>query len=174
MDKEFLAALKESLMALDKRIGVLEHIVNDDILGGLKNAADTYLDDENYSIFVDNYGSDFEPFVEQAKFLHPDEEDFDLGEELYDKIKGLDHNAEGFDEKAEVVRLLDELKAQIEETKAKAEQLVSDLSDKKEGVIEKEEDNAEEEEDMESEEFWSQPDALEKFRAKRNENKENK
>ena len=173
MDREFLVALKESLIALDKRISCLEHLVNDVIIGGLQDAADTYLDDENYSVFVDTYKPDFEPFQEQSKFLHPDDPEYDLGGDLYDKIKALDHSAEGFDEKAEVLRLLDELKSQIEETKSKAEQLVNDLSDKKEEVIEKSEDAPEEEEDFESEEFWSQPDALEKFRAKRN-NKENK
>lgn len=185
MDKEFLIALKKTLQELDerisviekleagKRLGCLEHLVNDDILGGLKGAADQYLDDENYSIFVDTYKPDFEPFIDQAKFLHSDDPEFDLGGDLYDKIKELDHNAEGFDEKQEVARLLDELKSQIEETRIKAEQLAQDLSDKKEEVIEESEDAPEvEEEDFESEEFWSQPDALDKFRAKRN--KENK
>ena len=173
MDREFLVALKESLIALDKRISCLEHLVNDVIIGGLQDAADTYLDDENYSVFVDTYKPDFEPFQEQSKFLHPDDPEYDLGGDLYDKIKALDHSAEGFDEKAEVLRLLDELKSQIEETKSKAEQLVNDLSDKKEEVVEETVTSEKEpEEDFESEEFWSQPDALEKFRAKRN--KENK
>ena len=173
MDKEFLISLKESLVAFDKRISCLEHLVNDVIIGGLQDAADTYLDDENYSVFVDTYKPDFEPFVEQAKFLHSDDPEYDLGGDLYDKIKSLDHSAEGFDEKSEVLRLLGELKSQIEETRSKAEQLVNNLSDKKEEVVESEEsEKPEEEEDFESEEFWSQPDALEKFRAKRN--KENK
>lgn len=168
LNEEFLKSLKESLMALDKRISVLEHIVNDVIVGGYKEAADKLIDDENYSVFVDSYKGDFEPYEELARKFYNDEE-FDLGGDLYDKIKELDHNAEGFDEKAEVVRLLDDLKAKIEETKAQAEQLVSDLTAKAEPEVTEEVKVEEEPElDEESEEFWDQPDALKKFRAKHN------
>ena len=167
LNEDFLKSLKESLMALDQRISVLEHIVNDDIIGGYKEAADKLIDDENYSIFVDEYKGDFEPYEGIAKKYYNDEE-FDLGGDLYDKIKELDHSAEGFDEKAEVVKLLEELKAKIEETKAQAEQLVSDLTSKAEPEVVEIKKEEEPELDEESEEFWDQPDALKKFRAKHN------
>lgn len=176
VNEEFLRQLKETLMALDKRQTVIEHLVNDVIINGYKDAAEKLTDDENYSVFVDTYKPEFEPYEEFARTLHADEEDYDLGSSLYDSVKALDHNAEGFDEKAEVMRLLDELKSQIEETKTKAEQLVSDLSAKEEepkSEVEvkeeiKEDGDKEDEIDDESEEFWSQPDALKKFRERHN------
>lgn len=45
------------LKQFESRIETLEDSVNNTLIGGLKEAANTYIDNENYGIFGDKYGS---------------------------------------------------------------------------------------------------------------------
>lgn len=114
MDEEFKLKLRESLEALDKRISAVEHLVNDVIIGGLKDAADSYADDEAYSVFVDTYKPEYEGFSDAGKALYG--EDYDFGSDLYERVKGF-RDTEGFDEAAKVRELLDEFKSIIDRVK---------------------------------------------------------
>lgn len=131
MDEEFKQKLRESLEAIDTRISALEHLVNDVIIGGLKDAADEYADDEAFSSFVDTYGDSYKDLEPYGKILNGD--DFDMGSYLYENVKSK-RDTEGFDELSEVTKLLDELKATIDAIKAekpKEEKVVEEKVEEK-------------------------------------------
>lgn len=93
MDRTFLTKLKATLDALiaenknlKSQIAALNHSVNDVIIGGLKDAANEYEDNENYSIFCDTYGEKYSPLVEASKVLYGDE--YDISSDLYEMSKG--------------------------------------------------------------------------------------
>lgn len=113
MDKTFLVNLRKTLEILDKRLGAVEHLVNNVIIDGMKQAAEEYDDNEKYSIFVDNYKSDYEPYCESAKVLFGD--DYDLSDAIYESLKEEEgYGTEGFDEKAKVLSYLSEIQAKID------------------------------------------------------------
>ena len=108
MDKEFLGKLKATLEIVDKRLQVLEHLVNDVIIGGLESAANEYADEEKYAAFSDSYGP---MVVEIQKHMDDCGQDMDCLRELYDNLKEADgYGTEGFDEKATVEAKIAELK----------------------------------------------------------------
>lgn len=111
--------LRGSLETFDKRLSALEHLVNDVIIDGLKNAADSYADDEAYSAFVDTYKPDFESLEAPLKVVYG--EDYDIGSDLYEQMKGVDRTVEGFDEKATVLEKIKELQDKLEQLKASME-----------------------------------------------------
>lgn len=95
MDERFIASLKATLTALIEenkvlktRLGALEHSVNDVIIGGLKDAANEYEDNEKYSQFVDDFSTVYGPYEEISKILNGD--DYDISEALYEGSKGVE------------------------------------------------------------------------------------
>ena len=46
MDKQFLMQLKETLVNLDSRLQKMEHIVNEVLIDGMKEAADTVAEND--------------------------------------------------------------------------------------------------------------------------------
>ena len=98
MDEEFKLKLKDTLVALETRLTALEHSVNDVIISGLQEAADSYADEENFSRFSDTYGSEIGKYADSMKVLCG--EDFDLCKELYNALKEAEgYGTDGFDEK---------------------------------------------------------------------------
>ena len=98
MDEEFKLKLKDTLVALETRLTALEHSVNDVIISGLQEAADSYADEENFSRFSDTYGSEIGKYADSMKVLCGD--DFDLCKELYNALKEAEgYGTDGFDEK---------------------------------------------------------------------------
>lgn len=116
--EEFKSHLKESLEAIDQRISALEHLVNDVIIGGLKDAADEFADDEAYSVFVDTYGDKYKDLEPSMKILNG--EDYDMGSDLYERVKSK-RDTEGFDELTEVESILNELSSKISALKSEQE-----------------------------------------------------
>lgn len=95
MDEKFIASLKATLTALIEenkvlktRLEALEHSVNDVIIGGLKDAANEYEDNEKYSQFVDDFSTVYSPYEEISKILNGD--DYDISEALYEGSKGVE------------------------------------------------------------------------------------
>ncbi len=95
MDEKFIASLKATLTALIEenkvlktRLEALEHSVNDVIIGGLKDAANEYEDNEKYSQFVDDFSTVYGPYEEISKILNGD--DYDISEALYEGSKGVE------------------------------------------------------------------------------------
>lgn len=95
MDEKFIASLKATLTALIEenkvlktRLEALEHSVNDVIIGGLKDAANEYEDNEKYSQFVDDFSTVYGPYEEISKILNGD--DYDIAEALYEGSKGVE------------------------------------------------------------------------------------
>ena len=142
MNEEFAKKLRASLEALDTRISALEHLVNDTIIGGLKQAAEEYDDDAKFSDFVDTYKDKYEQYQEPAAILFG--EDYDLPSDLYDKLKGTEgYGTEGFDEAANVDAMLAEIQNKIDELQA--------LKDKVEEKVEEEKPETEEKVEVEEE-----------------------
>ena len=95
MDEKFIESLKATLTALIEenkvlktRLAALEHSVNDVIIGGLKDAANEYEDNEKYSQFVDDFSTVYGPYEEISKILNGD--DYDISEALYEGSKGVE------------------------------------------------------------------------------------
>lgn len=95
MDEKFITSLKATLTALIEenkvlktRLEALEHSVNDVIIGGLKDAANEYEDNEKYSQFVDDFSTVYGPYEEISKILNGD--DYDISEALYEGSKGVE------------------------------------------------------------------------------------
>lgn len=95
MDEKFITNLKATLTALIEenkvlktRLEALEHSVNDVIIGGLKDAANEYEDNEKYSQFVDDFSTVYGPYEEISKILNGD--DYDISEALYEGSKGVE------------------------------------------------------------------------------------
>lgn len=96
------------LRQFEDRINALEHSVNDTLISGLKEAANAYIDGENYSAFSEKYGSAIDSVAPDLKIINGD--DFDARRSLYDKIKGMEgYGSDDFDEEAVVKATIDEL-----------------------------------------------------------------
>lgn len=100
------------LKQFEARLNALEDSVNNTLIGGLKEAANTYIDNENYGIFGDKYGAAIDEVAPDLAIING--EDFDARRSLYDKIKDMDgYGSEGFDEEAVVMATIDELKNKL-------------------------------------------------------------
>lgn len=100
------------LKQFEARINALEDSVNNTLIGGLKEAANTYIDNENYGIFSDKYGAAIDEVAPDLSIING--EDFDARRSLYDRIKGMDgYGSEDFDEEAVVMSTIDELKNKL-------------------------------------------------------------
>ena len=100
------------LKQFEARLNALEDSVNNTLIGGLKEAANTYIDNENYGIFGDKYGAMIDEVSPDLAIING--EDFDARRSLYDKIKGMDgYGSDDFDEEAVVKATIDELKNKL-------------------------------------------------------------
>ena len=100
------------LRQFEDRINALEHSVNDTLISGLKEAANKYIDDENYGVFGEKYGAAIDEVARDLAIING--EDFDARRSLYDKIKGMDgYGTDDFDEEAVVKATIDELKNKL-------------------------------------------------------------
>lgn len=106
------AKLYTLLKQFEARLNALEDSVNNTLIGGLKEAANTYIDNENYGIFGDKYGAVIDEVAPDLAIING--EDFDARRSLYDKIKSMDgYGSEGFDEEAVVMATIEELKNKL-------------------------------------------------------------
>lgn len=100
------------LKQFEARLNALEDSVNNTLIGGLKEAANAYVDAENYSAFGDKYGSAIDSVAPDLAIING--EDFDARRSLYDKIKGMEgYGSDDFDEEAVVKATIDELKNKL-------------------------------------------------------------
>ena len=100
------------LRQFEARINALEDSVNNTLIGGLKAAANQYVDNEQYSIFGEKYGAAIDEVAPDLAIING--EDFDARRSLYDKIKGMEgYGSEDFDEEAVVKATIDELKNKL-------------------------------------------------------------
>ena len=100
------------LKQFESRINALEDSVNNTLLGGLREAANKYIDTEQYGIFGEKYGAAIDEVAPDLKIING--EDFDARRSLYDKIKGMEgYGSDDFDEEAVVMATIDELKNKL-------------------------------------------------------------
>lgn len=144
--EEFKAQLKASLEDMDKRMRMLEHLVNDVIIGSLETAANEYADNEAFDSFKENYGEKLSGLVEPYKKLFG--EDYDLERSLYDDLKATEgYGTEGFDEAGCMEARIADLSARIDALKEEVKEVAEEASEET-----KEETKSEEDEDSEVEE----------------------
>ena len=145
MDEEFKLKLKDTLVALETRLTALEHSVNDVIISGLQEAADSYADEENYSRFSETYGPEIGKYADSMKVLCGD--DFDLCKELYAALKEAEgYGTDGFDEKGLMEGKLKDIEDKL--SKLKTPEVKEEVKDevKDDGDGESEDDEPSEEE----------------------------
>lgn len=100
------------LKQFEARINALEDSVNNTLIGGLKEAANAYIDGEQYNAFGEKYGSAIDEVAPDLAIING--EDFDARRSLYDKIKGMDgYGTDDFDEEEVVKATIDELKNKL-------------------------------------------------------------
>ena len=100
------------LKQMEARINALEDSVNNTLLGGLREAANQYIDNEQYGIFSEKYGAAIDEVAPDLAIING--EDFDARRSLYDKIKGMEgYGTDDFDEEAVVMATIDELKNKL-------------------------------------------------------------
>ena len=100
------------LKQMEARINALEDSVNNTLLGGLREAANQYIDNEQYGIFSEKYGPMIDTVSPDLAIING--EDFDARRSLYDKIKGMEgYGTDDFDEEAVVKATIDELKNKL-------------------------------------------------------------
>ena len=100
------------LKQFEARLNALEDSVNNTLIGGLKEAANQYIDNEAYGIFCDKYGTAIDTVSPDLTIING--EDFDARRSLYDKIKGMEgYGTDDFDEEAVVMATIDELKNKL-------------------------------------------------------------
>ena len=100
------------LKQFEARLNALEDSVNNTLIGGLKEAANQYIDNEAYGIFCDKYGTAIDTVSPDLAIING--EDFDARRSLYDKIKGMEgYGTDDFDEEAVVMATIDELKNKL-------------------------------------------------------------
>lgn len=100
------------LKQFEARLNALEDSVNNTLIGGLKEAANQYIDRENYGIFSEKYGPMIDTVSPDLAIING--EDFDARRSLYDKIKGMDgYGTDDFDEEEVVKATIDELKNKL-------------------------------------------------------------
>lgn len=114
---EFRMKLKESLLLLDERLRMVEHLVNDVIIDSLESAANEYADNEAFETFKGNYGESLKDLIDPYKVIFG--EDYDLERSLYDDLKGTEgYGTEGFDEKGCMDARIADLRSRIDGLKA--------------------------------------------------------
>lgn len=106
MDETFVEELKAILYQLSDRVDALEETVNNTLIGGLKNAAATYKDNEGCEAFRSKYGEHFGDLVDRMKALAGDE--YDVVRSAYDDFKTRDSYTDD-----EVYALIDSLKEKL-------------------------------------------------------------
>ena len=100
------------LKQFEDRLNALEDSVNNTLIGVLKEAANTYIDNENFGIFGERYGAAIDEVAPDLTIING--EDFDAKRSLYDKIKGMDgYGTDEFDEEAVVMATIEELKNKL-------------------------------------------------------------
>ena len=100
------------LKQFEARLNALEDSVNNTLIGGLKEAANAYIDGENYNAFGDKYGAMIDEVSPDLAIING--EDFDARRSLYDKIKGMEgYGSDDFDEEEVVKATIDELKNKL-------------------------------------------------------------
>lgn len=100
------------LKQFEARLNALEDSVNNTLIGGLREAANAYVDQEQYGIFGDKYGAAIDEVAPDLAIING--EDFDARRSLYDKIKGMEgYGSDDFDEEAVVMATIDELKNKL-------------------------------------------------------------
>ena len=100
------------LKQMEARINALEDSVNNTLLGGLREAANQYIDNEQYGIFSEKYGPMIDTVSPDLAIING--EDFDARRSLYDKIKGMEgYGTDDFDEEEVVKATIDELKNKL-------------------------------------------------------------
>lgn len=146
MDEEFKLKLKDTLVALETRLTALEHSVNDVIINGLQEAANSYADEENYNRFSSEYGESIGKYADSMKVLCG--EDFDLCKELYNALKEAEgYGTDGFDEKGLMEGKLKDIEDKL--SKLKTPEVKEEAKEEvKEGV---KEDDSEDDEPSEEE-----------------------
>lgn len=128
MDKEFLEKLRSTLEDFDTRLRMLEHSVNDVIIGSLESAANEYADNEAFDKFKGAYGADIEPLVGGYKALFG--EDYDLERNLYDDLKGTEgYGSEDFDEAGVMKARIDDLKARLDAVRAQEAEIKKEIKE---------------------------------------------
>ena len=122
------------LKQFEARINALEDSVNNTLIGGLKEAANTYIDNENYAAFGEKYGSAIDEVAGDLAVLRGD--DFDARRSLYDKLKETEgYGSEDFDEEAVVMAAIDDLKNRLNTIRgSKGEAPVEDITVAEESV----------------------------------------
>ena len=116
------------LKQFEARINALEDSVNNTLIGGLKEAANAYIDGENYNIFSEKYGPMIDTVAPDLKIING--EDFDARRSLYDKIKGMEgYGSDDFDEEAVIKATIDELNEKLSAIRGvKNEEPVKDIT----------------------------------------------
>lgn len=135
MDMEFRTMLKSTLEDFDKRLRMLEHSVNDVIIGSLESAATEYKDAEDYDNFKTAYGADIEGLVGPYKKMFG--EDYDLERSLFDDLRATEgYGTEGFDEAGCMKARIEDLKARIDAIREEVKEVAEDAGKKDEPVAE--------------------------------------
>lgn len=120
--EDFKIALKNSLEDLDKRLRMVEHLVNEVIIGSLESAATEYADAEAFDGFKTNYSEKLAHLVGPYKKLFG--EDYDLERSLYDELKETEgYGTEGFDEASIMEARIADLAARIAAVKEDVEEV---------------------------------------------------
>lgn len=116
------------LKQFEARINALEDSVNNTLLGGLREAANQYIDNEQYGIFSEKYGPMIDTVSPDLAIING--EDFDARRSLYDKIKGMEgYGTDDFDEEEVVKATIDELKNKLNAIRGvKNEEPVKDIT----------------------------------------------
>ena len=135
MDEEFKLKLRDTLVTLETRLTALEHSVNDVIINGLQEAADSYADEEHYNRFSETYAPEIGRYADSMKVLCG--ADFDLCKELYNALKEADgYGSEGFDEEGlmkgklqDIADKISKLKEPVEEAKEEVKEEVKEDGD---------------------------------------------
>ena len=100
------------LEQMSKRLDALENTVNNTLIAGLKQAANTYIDNENFDKFNTTYGASIAEVAPSLSIING--EDFDAARSLYDKIKSLEgYGTDDFDEASVVAETINELKNKL-------------------------------------------------------------
>lgn len=100
------------LKQFEARLNALEYSVNDTLISGLKEAANTYIDNENYNTFGEKYGAAIDEVAPDLVIINGP--DFDARRSLYDKIKETEgYGTDEFDEEAVVMETIKELKDKL-------------------------------------------------------------
>lgn len=100
------------LKQFEARLNALEDSVNNTLLGGLREAANAYADQEAYGAFGEKYGAMIDEVSPDLAIING--EDFDARRSLYDKIKEMDgYGSDDFDEEEVVKSTIEELKNKL-------------------------------------------------------------